>query len=227
MSDKGSEALAQAVVLLERQHMLIEHLIKTNSFALKDTESAIEANNQSISHVFNVYNYVFLLIDHLVRYQKITAVLPKFNKKRHEFRAFNKNMGTLKDIRNQIQHINNDIENSFSGPLLGTICWAAGNSSYIASFHDIGRKRSSYGLIYDSHQDKYTSEFCYVYNDTYHDLGKAIQAVRTFSEFIRSSVHIEIDGKQFEADKHFVAVRMQFSRQNNSNAATSNDPSPT
>jgi len=119
-------------------------------------------------------------------------------------------MGTLKQIRNQLQHINNDIENDYTGPLLGAICWVSGLRQFIVSFHDIGRSRTSPGLVLDTRTGRYLHEFCYVYNDAYHDLGRAIEGMRTFNNFISSQVRIELNGKPYEPNEHFAALCIEF-----------------
>lgn len=109
--DRIDAKLAQGVVLLNRQYLLMEHLIETRGRVLREFEHAIEEKRQTLDHVLDVYNYVFALIDHLVRYEKIAFVLPRLNQKTAEYRALGDAMGQIKDIRNQLQHINNDIEN--------------------------------------------------------------------------------------------------------------------
>ena len=208
--DRIDKRLAQAVVLLDRQYLLTDHLIKNRRCVLQDFENAVTEKRESLTHVLDVYNYVFGLIDHLVRYQKIAMVLPRLNQNDPEYRALNFAMGELKDVRNQLQHINNDIENENSGPLLGSICWASGQRQYMASFHDIGRKRSSPGLIFDRDKGIHIEGFSYVYNEKRHDLDKAIEGLHTFNTFINGIVHLEIDGKVYDPKDHFMAVCIGF-----------------
>lgn len=179
--DRIDAKLAQAAVLLNRQHLLTDHLIETRSAVLREFEHAVAGNRQVLDHVLDVYNYVFALIDHLVRYEKIAFILPRLNKKTAEYRALGDAMGDIKDIRNQLQHINEDIENDYKGPLLGAVCWISGQRQFIASFHDIGRPRSSPGIALNTRTGTYAQEFCYVYNDKYHDLGRAIEGVPSTS----------------------------------------------
>src|SRR5258706_3791912 len=102
-------------------------------------------------------------------------------------------MGDLKEIRNQLQHINNAIENDNPGPLLGAVCWVSNGDQFMTSFHDIGRERSSPGIVMDTQTGRYLHEFCYVYNDVYHDLGGAIAGMRAFNESISATIRMEID----------------------------------
>lgn len=208
--DRIDAKLIQAAVLLDRQYLITEHLVETIGGTLAAFQRAIEERQQELSHVLAVYNYVFALIDHLVRYEKIAFSIPRLNQKSAEYRAFREAMGNLKEIRNQLQHINNDIENENSGPLLGTVCWVSNNNQYIASFHDIGRKRSSPGIVMDTQTGSYLHEFCYVYNDIYYDLGGAIAGMRTFNDFISAKIRIEIDGKPYETKDHFLALCVKF-----------------
>jgi hypothetical protein len=208
--DRIDAKLAQAVVLLDRQYLLTDHLIDTRGCVLREFEHAIEEKQQALNHVLDVYNYVFALIDHLVRYEKIAFVLPRLNQKTAEYRALSDAMGDIKDIRNQLQHINNDIENDHTGPLLGAVCWVSGRRQFIASFHDLGRTRSSPGIVLDTRTGTYAQEFCYVYNDKYHDLGRAIDSVRTFNKFVNSCVRVEVDGKQYDPKDHFAALCIEL-----------------
>lgn len=208
--DKIDAKLVQAVVLLNRQYLLTNHLVVTRGRVLREFEHAIEEKRQALDHVLDVYNYVFALIDHLVRYEKIAFVLPRLNQKTAEYRALGDAMGDIKDIRDQLQHINNDIENDYTGPLLGAVCWVSGQRQLIASFHDIGRPRSSPGIIFDTRTGTYAQEFCYVYNDKYHDLGRAIEGVRTFNDFVNSQVRVEVDGKQYDPKDHFAALCIEL-----------------
>jgi len=205
-----SVQLAQGVVLLDRQFLLTQHLIQTFGRSLSNLRKALDEKRQNINQVLSVYNYVFSLVDHLVRYQKIANSLPRMNQKSAEYRALNGALSGLRDVRNQIQHINNDIENEFKRPLLGAIFWTSGNIQYAVSFHDLGRERSSPGIVFDTRTRTYAQEFCYVYNEVYYDLGKAIEGFRKFHRFITKTVKVEMDGKPYNAKEHFMAVKMGF-----------------
>lgn len=209
--DRLESLLLQTVVLLNRQYLLTERLIEVESPLLKTLEVAVEEKEEkNLNHVLDVYNYIFALIDHLVRYRKIAFVLPYVSQKSQEFRSLDAAIGQLKDIRDQFQHINNDIENSFTGPLLGAVCWVSNDKQFLVSFHDIGRSRSSPGIVLDTYTGKYLHEFCYIYNEKYYDLRKAIDGVRVFNRYISSLVNIQIDGKDYNPNEHFVVMGMSF-----------------
>lgn len=204
------DRLIQSVILLDRQYCLIEHLINTQHHVLQDFEHAIAKKEQALHHVLDVYNYAFGLIDHLERYRKIALSIPRLNHKEPECRSFIESMGAIRDVRDQLQHINNDIENDYTGPLLGSVCWTSEQKQFIAAFHDIGRQRSSPGLILDTRTGKYVHEFCFVYNEKYHDLQKAIEGVRAFNKYIKSKIQVQIDGKDYETKDHFSAICAEF-----------------
>lgn|GEM_PF-2905191 len=208
--EKIDSLLLQAAVLLDRQYVLIERLISTQNQALQDFENALLRKEQALNHVLDVYNYVFALTDHLVRYQKIAYSIPKLNQKSKEYRALNESMGDLKEVRNQIQHVNNDIENDYTGPLLGSVCWVSGSRQYVAAFHDLGRERSVPSIVLDTHTGKFIQEFCFVYNDKYYDLNKAIEGIRTFNQYIASIVKIQVGGKDYDNKDHFAAFCLEF-----------------
>lgn len=208
---RGTDAkIVEAVVLLERQYLLTCHLIKAGSSALVAMEQAISAKKQGLEHVLSVFNYVFALIDGLVRYQKLVFSLPMISQNRPECRALNAAMGDLKEVRNQLQHINNDIENEQSGPLLGAVCWVNDSAQFLASFHDVSRRRSSPGIVLDTQTGKYLHEFCYVYNDIYYDLGRAIAGMHRFQGFLKESVQLTVNGKPYDPAEHYVAARIDM-----------------
>ncbi len=76
----------------------------------------------------------------------------------------------------------------------------------MASFQDIGRERTSPGLAFNPYTGTHAQGFCYVYNEIYHDLGKAIEGMRAFDEYVNATVHVQIDGKPYDANKHFIAA---------------------
>ncbi|HXC41862.1 MAG TPA: hypothetical protein VN667_23240, partial [Burkholderiales bacterium] len=162
--DKIDSRLAQVAILLQRQYLLLRHLIDTTDEVRGRFEASLSGGTQNLGNVLGVYNYVFALVDHLVRYEKIASGIPKLNQKSAEFRSLDTAMGDLKEIRNQLQHINNDVENTYSGPLLGAVCWVSEKKQYIACLNDVGRERSSPGIILDTHRGAYLQDFCYVYD---------------------------------------------------------------
>ena len=208
--DRIEAKLIHGAVLLERQYLLLNRLISTNSCALTKFEAAIDSSSQDINNVLDVYCYVFALIDHIARYRKIALSIPKLNQKSAEFRALDSAIGNIKDIRDQLQHINNEILNENSGPLLGAVCWASGGRQFLATFNDVGLARSSLGLILNTETGKYLRDFCYVYNEDYYDLGDAIKGVEDFNNYTQLVIKIEIDGKPYNSEDHFMALRIDF-----------------
>lgn len=199
------------MILLNRQFELIEHLVShRQSLVLESLEKVIEQNSQSIFHVYQVYEYTYSLIDNLVRFQKIANVVPKISQKSPELVAYNRAMGNLKNARNQIQHINNDIENNYTGPLLGSICWTKQNEQYLVSFNDVGRERSVPGIALNMQTGQFLEDLCYIYNEELHNLGEAIRFTRSIYQWISSLVEIRIDDKPYNPADHFTAIRMVF-----------------
>jgi hypothetical protein len=199
------DQLIQTVVLLKRQFLLTEHLLKRGRKALEDFQDAVSAQRQSVEHVLDVLNFAFALIDNLVRYQKIARSIPRINQKSPEFRALISSLGELTDIRNQHQHINRNIMNNFSGPLLGTVSWTDANANYFASFNDVGRQRSVPGMVFDTQENRFVLQFCYIFGDKYHDLQRAIEGMQSFNAYLDKRVVISLDGARFSADEHYMA----------------------
>lgn len=207
------QRLTQAAVLLQRQALLTEHLIDTQGESLASLSEALKRKEQKIEHVLSVYNYVFALIDHLTRYQKIAFTLPRLNHKSKPFKKLNSAFGKIKEVRNQFQHINNNIENDFEGPLLGAVCWGEGNDQFIATFHDIGRERSTPMASFSTSENSFTRHCCYIYNHEQHDLISAIEGMRSFQDFISEKIEVRVDGKKYDSRDHFAALHISINFQ--------------
>lgn len=205
--DKTESLLLQSKILLDRQYLLVSRIQSTQGQSLNALELALDRNEQDIRLVLDVYNYVFALIDHLARYQKIAHSIPKLNKKSPEYRALDESFGEIKDVRNQIQHLNNDIVNENKGPLLGSISWINNSNHYTAAFNDLARQRASYGIIYDTHTGEFKNKFVYNYNEKYHDLERAIYGLHRFQDFMNSAVKIKFGEEEYAADKNFAAFK--------------------
>ena len=202
--------LLQSVTLLRRQKLLTEYLINSSGSSLERFQTALTEQKLSTGHVLDVLNYAFGLIDNLVRFQKIAGKIPQLSQKSAECKALASGMGNLKKIRNQHQHIIEHLLNEFSGPLLGALSWVAGTKNYLASFQDIGRERSIPTMIFDTHEKRFTQEFCYVYGEKYYDLKKAIDAMHQFSNFIESSVQIQLNGQKINPDDMIIAICVEL-----------------
>ena len=209
-SSDVDQLLIQAVVLLQRQYLLAEHLVGTGSVTLAKFEQAVAEGTQSIENVFGVFNYCWALVDQLERYRKIASVVPRLNQKGLEFRALEKALRPLTTTRNQFQHINNHVRNDNSGPLLGSVCWVNGSAQFIASLPDLGPTRSIPGIYLDTKTGEFGQQFCYIYNNEYHDLGTALEGMRFFQKYVDGSIQVSIDGTAFIQKNHFIAMRAEF-----------------
>lgn len=206
----ADDQLLQLVVLLKRQYVLTEHLIKKGQAQLHDFENAVSENVQSVEHVLDVLNFAFALIDNLVKYQKIARSIPTLNQKSSEFRALIYSLGELTEIRNQHQHINRHALNKFTGPLLGAVSWVVDSANYIASFNDIGRERSVPSMVFDIEEKSFTLKFCYVFGEKYHDLQKAVEGMRNFNTYLDTTVVVSAEGAKFNGNEHYLAMRLNF-----------------
>lgn len=109
MNDLIKKKLEQSMVVLNQQHLLIQRLANEQGVALRCYEIAAETQSVKLVHVLDIFNYVFALIDHLVRFHKLAHGLPCISHRSLEFRFFDDATGELKEIRNQIQHLNNEV----------------------------------------------------------------------------------------------------------------------
>ncbi len=200
------DQLIQCVVLLKRQSLLTEHLVKKGQAVMQEFQDAIAGQKQSVEHVLDVLNFAFALIDSLVKYQKIARSVPRLSQKSPEYRSLISSLGELTEIRNQHQHINRYLLNNFTGPLIGTVSWVVDAVNYSASFNDIGRERSVPGMVFDIKENRFVLEFCYIFGDKYHDLQKAITGMRDFHTYIDSTMIVAVDGIVFNGNEHYLAT---------------------
>jgi hypothetical protein len=206
MDDRINARLAQAAVLLDRQYRILERVYESALGTLEHLQGAMDSGSPTLDAVLDVYAQVLSLIDNFARYQKTALSVPCLNQKSPEHRALASAMGTIVDARNQLQHLNNDIENDNYGPLLGGVAWVNNKRNYVVSLNDVGRKRSVPGIAFDTKEHRFVSDFCFTYGNTLFDLAKAMKGVREFNQYVASIVHVEIDGKPYVAEQHFMAV---------------------
>lgn len=201
----------QALILLNRQHEIIAYLHEEREVAvLKEFEDAISKGIQTVSCVYPVYEYVFSLIDNLARYHKILNSVPRVNKKDAIISGYNRLLATLKDARNKLQHINRELDNTFSGPLMGSICWNRESHQFVASLSDAAKANSVAGVAIDTYTGKFVAQFVYIENEIHYDLHEIIAATRVVHEFVVNRFEIEIDGKPYDPSMHFQAFRVDF-----------------
>lgn len=203
--------LVHAFVLLGRQYLMTEHVVqRRRPRVLGLFEKAIKNKNATIHDVVRVYELAFSIVDNIVRYQKIAGMLPRFGQKTEEFKLFSSKLSGLKDLRNLLQHINGDIDTEFESPILGGVTWVKGEVNYMAAFNDLGGSRSLPGIVYDTQENKFTSNFCYVHNDKYYDLSEAIGGYRGYHKYVESKCAVDVNGKRYSVNEHFMALAMEF-----------------
>ena len=203
--------LLQALILLNRQHEIIAYLHEEREVAvLKEFEDTISKGGQTVSCVYPVYEYVFSLIDNLVRYHKILNSVPRVSQKDAIISCYNRLLAPLKDARNKLQHINRHLDNAFSGPLMGSICWNRESHQYVASLSDAARANSVAGVVLDTHTGKFVAQFVYIENEIHYDLREITAATREVHEFVVNRFDVQIDGIPYDPSMHFQAFRIDF-----------------
>jgi len=203
--------LIHAFVLLGRQFLITEYAIrKRKPRVLASFEKAINEKRQGIQDVLRVYELAFSIVDNIVRYEKIASILPRFSQNSYEFKLFLSRLKGMKELRNLLQHINSDIDTEFESPILGGVTWVRNDVNYMAAFNDLGEKRSVPGLVYDTQENRFTKDFCYVHNGKYYDLSMAINGYREHQKHVEERCQVNLDGSKYEADEHFIALAMAF-----------------
>lgn len=211
IQESVNATLLQALILLSRQHEIIVYLHEEGeNVALKEFEDAISKSSQTVSFVYPVYEYVFSLIDNLVRYRKILNSVPRVSRKDVIISAYNRLLAPLKEARNKLQHISRHLSNTFSGPLMGSICWIREGSQFIASLSDVAKSNSVAGVALDTHTGKFVAQFVYIENEIHYDLREIIKAIREVHEFVVSRFDVQIDGMPYDPSMNFQASRFDF-----------------
>ena len=178
--------LIHAFVLLGRQFLVTEYVArKRKPRVLASFEAAVKDKRQSIRDVLRVYELTFSIVDNIVRYEKIASKLPRFNQKSDEFKLFSSRLNGMKELRNLLQHINSDIDKEFESPILGGVTWVSKDVNYLAAFNDLGEKRSIPCLTYNTTENRFTKDFCFVHNGKYYDLSMAIHGYRDYQNLVR------------------------------------------
>lgn len=204
--------MAQVAIALIRQYQLLTNLAQKRDDILGRFEASMPTREDEFQGVFEVYNYVFALLDAVVRYHKMAHTMPAFNKRDPLYRRLDEAVDHFKDARNQIQHLNNDVANDFSGPLMGAVTWPNGVQNYNAVFNDVGRVRQIGLLIFDTAKDQFVNGLCYVYNDKYYDLDAALAAIRTFHADLTSRFSLKAGEVDFDQLSNIAAFHVSYVR---------------
>lgn len=211
MPDNINKRLIHAFILLGRQFLINEQVVrKRKPRVLAAFEKGIAEKRQEIKDVIRVYELAFSIVDNIVRYEKIASMLPRFSKKSEEFRLFSSRLNGMKELRNLLQHINEDIDTEFESPILGGITWCKNDINYIAAFNDLGERRSIPGLIYDNQENRFTKDFCYVHNGKYYDLSMAIKGYQDYQHHVEEQCQLYLDGSRYKPNEHFFALAIDF-----------------
>jgi hypothetical protein len=209
IQESVNTTLLQALILLNRQYELIAYLHEEREVAvLSQFEYAISKGVQTVSCVYPVYEYVFSLIDNLVRYHKILNSVPRVSQKDAIISSYNRLLKPLKDARNKLQHINNHLDNAFSGPLMGSICWSRESHQFIASLFDIQKTNSVCGIALDTYTGRFVTQFVYIENDIHYDLCQILEATQKVHEVVASQFDIQIDGQIYNPKMFFLAGKL-------------------
>lgn len=208
--EKHELALINRLVLIERIYLFIANANRDGIKRLRALESAMLAGTQDITQVIDLYNYIFLLIDHICRFRRVALRVPKEISKSQEYKKCMTSLSEFTSTRNTFQHIDEKIDNEWSGPLLGAICWVSDGKHFLISFNDVNRIRSSPTLIFDTHEGTFTRNFVYICNDIYYDIGDAINRIELFIKFFQKTVHFSRDERELNIRDDFLAVTFDF-----------------
>jgi hypothetical protein len=204
--------MVQVAIALIRQYQLLSNLSQKRGDVLSCFEASMPTQENGFQGVFDIYNYAFALLDAVVRYHKMAHSLPGVSKKEVLYRRLDKAIDHFKGARNQIQHLDNDVVNEFSGPLMGAVTWPNDVTNYSAVLNDVGRERKIGLLAFDTVEGKFVNGFCYVYNDKYYDLDAAVSAINTFHADLMSRMVLKVGETDFDPLSNISVLHVSYRR---------------
>ena len=187
--------LIETLSLFKRHVYLLKRHSENQENIVKRLETLIDKKSSNkINEVLDLFNYVFLFVDLSVRLQKIAYSIPRISHKSDEYRAFEKELKNLKEVRNKFQHINNEVASDGTDHLLGTISWFSNSKIYAASFQDISRERSGKSIPFEVTADQKLivhQNLCYVMESNHYDLENIFKACIELQKYIDSKFKLK------------------------------------
>ena len=152
------------------------------------------------------------VIDALARTLKVSRKLSSLNQKGVEFKLYIASQDWVIEARNKVQHINDEIRNNNTSPVLGSLIWANGTSHYLLSLSSPFPGEKIPGLVIDTYTGQTLMELAYVYNERYLDIPRAFEGAMEFSNYIKNAcVTKDEHGNIQELVDNYIFTKMDIS----------------
>lgn len=175
-------------------------------------EQCNSGKNVEYFEVIAAMSAITAVIDALARTLKVSRKLSALNQKGTEFKSYIASQDWVIDARNMVQHINEEVKNSNTGPILGSLIWANGSSHYLLSLSSSFPGEEVPGLVIDTHTGKTLMDLAYVYNDRYLDIPRAFSGAMEFSKYVKSGFVLKDEnGNTQELVDNHIFVKMDIS----------------
>ena len=126
-------------------------------------------------------------IDFAHRFGSVVDALPLINKKAPELRLLRAALRTTETARNHLQHMRGDLSSNaeIDYPILGSISWANGISSYTL-FLSQPTKTDTHSLVYDTHENRWVAQRQYTVKGAAIDIDATLREMNAAYKWIVS-----------------------------------------
>lgn len=146
------------------------------------------------SSIIEIYISALGLIDYFHRYQQIISAMPLIRKDQPEIRKLNKALEPVKECRNYLQHMREDLMkiDPISYPILGAISWIHNGRNYMLFSNQPTQDISSPSIIYDTWTDTYVCKYLIVVGGHEIRVDSVYTETKEFWEWLQKAVQIEL-----------------------------------
>ncbi len=159
------------------------------------TNKAIDAElvNNDPSIVTRTYISALGLIDYFHRFHEIVSALPLIRKDQPELQELRRVLEPVKDCRNYLQHMRNDLMKgeSIGYPILGAISWLHEDRSYTLLSNQPTHGISQHGIVYDLFEGKYICKYQLVVGGHEVRIDTVYNEIKSFWAWLEKSVVIQ------------------------------------
>jgi hypothetical protein len=154
-----------------------------------DIGASINIGSRAISPLLSAVAF----IDFSHRFGSVVDALPLINKTAPEMRRLRLSLTPVEIARNHLQHMRGDLSSNMpiEYPLLGSLAWANGNSSY-AIFLSQPTKTDAHSLVYDTHNRCWVAQRQYTVKDAAINLDVVLGEMRAAYDWIASLAQLPV-----------------------------------
>ncbi|HEB72010.1 MAG TPA: hypothetical protein ENI77_05260 [Nitrospirae bacterium] len=172
--------------------LILDHLYTDLENGTSLASDATKVENDS-SIVPGIYIAALGLIDYFHRFNGIVSAMPLIRKDRPELKKLGTAIKSVKDCRNYLQHMCDDLKQSgpIEYPILGSISWIFEGRHYILLSNQATQDWSASGIAYDRFAEKYICSYQLVVGGSEIQIDNVYTAVKSFWAWLEKSFAIE------------------------------------